>query len=114
MGFNLSKNLGSRVRDLRTRAGLTQAQLADRVDLSHEFLSRLERGLKTPSLDTAHRIAEALGLAMRDLFDFETNPPEGEREAILEGLRTLLTTEEMGKVKLVVEVARTIINSMKQ
>ena len=111
MPAELTTRLGSRVRDLRKQAGLTQAQLADRVDVSHEFMSRLERGQKTPSLDTTDRIARSLGLSIRDLFDFETAPPEGEREAILEGMRTLLATEEMAKLRLVEAVTKTIVHT---
>jgi transcriptional regulator with XRE-family HTH domain len=94
---------------LRSQAGLTQAQLADRVEVSDEFMSRLERGLKSPSLDTAGRIADALGVTLAVLFDFDAPTPDGEKEGLLEGLRALLATEEVEKIRLVVEVGRTIL-----
>ena len=108
MATDLPKRLGKRIRELRNRGGITQAQLADRVDISHEFLSRLERGLKAPSLDTSEKIATALGISLSELFDFG-EVPAGEKEELLAGLRSLLVTADMETVKLVLEVGRTII-----
>ena len=109
MPSDLSKLLGNRVREIRVRAGLTQAQLADRIDISHEFLSRLERGIKTPSLETAKRIAGALGVGMPELFEFDVVAGD-EREELFAGLKSVLATAELETVKLIVEVGRTIAN----
>ena len=111
MGTDLPRRLGNRIRKLRSQAGLTQAQLADRAGLSDEFMSRLERGKKSPSLATAGRIAEALGVTLAVLFDFDAPAPAGEKEELLEGLRALLMAEDVEKIRLVVEVARTMVKS---
>ena len=63
------KQLGMRIKELRVSAGLTQALLAERVQLSDEFVSRLERGIKAASVTTLERIAGALGVDVKDLFD---------------------------------------------
>ena len=112
MGFNLSKQLGNRVRDLRTRAGLTQAQLADRIDVSHEFMSRLERGLKTPSLSTAGKIAESLGMEMVGLFDFGGSGRTNEKEDIVEGIRSLLLPLPLDHLKIIQAVAKTLVSEL--
>ena len=52
--------LGSHIRMLRKTRGLTLVQLAERTQLSHPFLSQLERGLEQPSLGSLRRIAIAL------------------------------------------------------
>lgn len=52
--------LGARIRRLRHGRGLTLVQLASATDLSHPFLSQLERGLAQPSLSTLRRVAVAL------------------------------------------------------
>lgn len=56
--------LGGRVRAERERAGLTQAELAERMGTTQPTVARLEAGGVTPSLDTLHRAAEALGLEL--------------------------------------------------
>ncbi len=53
--------LGSRVRELRLAAGLTQKQLADSVSTSQSAIARLELGGSSPRLDTLARLSEALG-----------------------------------------------------
>lgn len=56
--------LGARVRAERERFGLTQAELAQRMGTTQPAVARLEAGGVTPSLDTLHRAAEALGLEL--------------------------------------------------
>jgi transcriptional regulator with XRE-family HTH domain len=107
MAVDLPKRLGNRIRHLRNRAGITQAQLAERVDISPEFMSRLERGIKAPSLDTAAKLATALGITLSELFDFQ-ELRGGEKEELLKGLNTMLAVADLETVKLVVEVGKTI------
>lgn len=57
-----------RLRAARARAGLTQAQLAERVDLSRQSLLAIESGRARPSVDAALRLAEALGASVEALF----------------------------------------------
>jgi transcriptional regulator with XRE-family HTH domain len=53
--------MGATIRRLRKARGLTLVELAGLADLSHPFLSQLERGLARPSMASLHRIARALG-----------------------------------------------------
>lgn len=53
--------LGSHLRALRRARGMTLKQLAAAADLSHPFLSQLERGRARPSMVSLERIARALG-----------------------------------------------------
>ena len=50
--------------DARKNAGLTQQELAERIGANKGYVSRLERGLVTPSVSTLYRIAAAMGLAV--------------------------------------------------
>lgn len=60
--------LGATIRRLRKENGLTLVQLAKASDLSHPFLSQLERGLTRPSMRSLHRIALALGTTQQTLL----------------------------------------------
>jgi transcriptional regulator with XRE-family HTH domain len=66
----LRERFGARIRVLRKRAGLSQEQLAERADISVDFLSLVERGVNAPSFDTMERLARVLGVEEVDLFDF--------------------------------------------
>ena len=51
------------LRALRTWRGLTQVQLAEAAEIGQSFLSELESRAKTPSVETAARLAKALDVA---------------------------------------------------
>ena len=56
------KPLGPKIRQLRRRRGLTQAELAKRAALSWIYIAKLESGDRVaPSLTALERIARALG-----------------------------------------------------
>jgi transcriptional regulator with XRE-family HTH domain len=63
-----ARALGSRVRALRREQMLTLKELGRRADLSHPFLSQLERGLARPSVGSLDRIARALGVPVGTLW----------------------------------------------
>lgn len=56
----------------RRRRGLTLAQLASATDLDKGYLSRVERGQKSPSISTLLKIAEALDVQVGQLFGEKT------------------------------------------
>ena len=58
----------NRVKELRTAAGMTQQQLADRVHVSSRTIISLEKELYNPSLLLAYRIAELFGVTVEDLY----------------------------------------------
>lgn len=53
---------GDLIREARRRAGLTQAQLAERVGTTQSAVARWERGRSAPSFDTVRRLVRACGL----------------------------------------------------
>ncbi|MGO9274161.1 MAG: helix-turn-helix domain-containing protein [Terriglobia bacterium] len=53
--------LASAVMDVRTRAGLTQEQLARKMGTTQPVVARLESGRGRPSMRTLERLAEATG-----------------------------------------------------
>lgn len=67
---DLSTHFGRRVAQLRSQNKVTQEQLAEMADISLDFLSLIERGLRSPSFKTLERLAIALNVSVKDLFDF--------------------------------------------
>ncbi len=65
---SLLEEFGSMVRHHRLRQGLTQAQLAEKIEHSVEMIGRIERGESPPSFDMINEIAEGLRTPVRDLF----------------------------------------------
>jgi transcriptional regulator with XRE-family HTH domain len=50
-------DLGKRIQELRKQAGLTQAQLAEKIDISHTQLTRYESKDVQPPADVLERLA---------------------------------------------------------
>jgi transcriptional regulator with XRE-family HTH domain len=59
---------GRRLRELRQSRNLTQEALAEAADLSGNYISDLELGLKVPSLTIIVRLSQALDAASADLL----------------------------------------------
>lgn len=79
------QRIGRRIKSLRQGRTLTQEQVAERTRLSVNYLSRIERGLENPTLDTFLALAGALKVELLDLFTVEQEEPDPRR------LRQLLT-----------------------
>jgi putative transcriptional regulator len=58
---------------LRAERGWTQADLAERLEVSRQTVVSIEKGKYDPSLPLAFKIAELFGLTIEDVFD-----PNGE------------------------------------
>ena len=66
----------TRVKELRTAAGLTQQQLADLVHVSSRTIISIEKEQYSPSLMLAYRMARVLGVSMEELCRLEENMRE--------------------------------------
>jgi putative transcriptional regulator len=61
----------TRIKELRARQNLTQADLASMVGVRRETILFLEKGKYNPSLKLAHKVAMALGSTIEEVFIFE-------------------------------------------
>lgn len=59
--------LGHNVWSTRKRVGFSQEKLAEKANLSAIFISRIERGVESPSVDNLVKISKALGVKAADL-----------------------------------------------
>ena len=59
----------NRIRKLRAENdNLSQARLAEQIDISRQTLNAIERGQRVPSLEVAYRIADALECDLDDVL----------------------------------------------
>jgi transcriptional regulator with XRE-family HTH domain len=61
------EGVSSRLRELRTKRGRTLLQLAEETGISSSTLSRLESGIRRPTLDLLIRLAAAYGASLDDI-----------------------------------------------
>jgi len=64
----LMDNLGSRLKEMRLKAGLTLRELARQADVSPSFVSQIENGKSQPSVATLYTFSRLLGVTVDELF----------------------------------------------
>lgn len=65
----LTVRFGLRVKELRKSIGLTQQELAERIEVSKDYIGLIERGLRSPSLFIVEKIAKTLKVSIGNLLD---------------------------------------------
>jgi putative transcriptional regulator len=60
----------NRIKELRTKLGITQEELADAAEVRRETIVFLEQNKYNPSLNLAHNVAKKLGVTIDKLFIF--------------------------------------------
>lgn len=64
------EKFGQNIRKARTKAGLTQEQLAERAGLHKNYYARVERGEENPSYETIEKIVKALKVKSSAVMPF--------------------------------------------
>ena len=68
-----NKDFGKHLQKLREAKGFSQEKLAELVGVEYQTISRIETGMYFTSFDNLQKISKALGLEIKDLFDFPQN-----------------------------------------
>ncbi len=67
----LYAKLGKRIKKLRQNANLTQEKLAEKSGISLDYLGKIEVNINKPGLKTLIKVANALDISIKALFDFD-------------------------------------------
>ncbi len=87
------------IKKSRKEMGLTQQELADRLNISSKTVSRWESGIQLPDVALVPEIARVLGITVNELYgmnestvstDTQTSKPIVEQDTIIQGMNTLL------------------------
>ena len=76
MSDDVRRLVGRNVKRLRIAAGISQAELAERMGVDRAYVSGLESGQRNPTILTLWHIGEALGVKLRLFFD-DAKPRRG-------------------------------------
>jgi XRE family transcriptional regulator, regulator of sulfur utilization len=64
----ISKKLGQNLKKIRTQKGISQGDISRKLDMDRGYISRLENGMKNPTLSTIQKIADFLEVSVNDLM----------------------------------------------
>lgn len=100
-----TRQVGERIRMFRMAQGLSQEKLANEIGMKPGYIGHLERGLKSPTVETLARICGGLGITLAELFDFGTAPAEPDNPALEKISRNIkkLSDEDADRIASIVD-----------
>ena len=72
MKSKINVQFGKRVAEIRRLQGISQEELAFRCDVHRTYIGSIERGEKSPTLNTIEKFAKGLGVEIIELFRYDT------------------------------------------
>lgn len=85
----LAARVGESIAELRRAKGLTQAQLAEMIDLEQEAVSRWERGTRVPTLLRLQQLSDALQCSVDQLLQRGSKRPDDQLANVANALNGL-------------------------
>lgn len=107
--MELRRLVSDRLRQLRRDRGYTQGETAHRAGVSEDVVGMIERAETTPSLETLHRLCQALRLS---LAEFLTFPDDTQAESVAEELQRYLVHKRPEHVRFADRLVRTAIEML--
>jgi transcriptional regulator with XRE-family HTH domain len=109
---HVAKKIGVRVATRRQLAGLSQAQLAERISVASETISRLETGAAVPSIKRLLSIAAELHIELHDLFRIGSK--DAPKELAIEKLLWVVSRRTVGEIDLVTTLAAAVFDHIEK
>ena len=104
--MNKKKMIGSRIKDIRNKKGLTQEQLSEKMEINPKYLSSIERGRENPTLNTLIKLSESLEVDLGEIFNFVQIQDPEERKFLITSLLDQANNEQL---KLVSKILSAIL-----
>ena len=103
---DLKRLFCTRIKNLRENKGWTQENLAEMMDISSNYLSSIERGKENPTFDMLEKISTALGVEIREIFDFGHEISQDELRKMLNKFAKEADEEDL---RLAVKILRAVM-----
>lgn len=69
--MDINQTFGNRLKQIRSALRITQEELALKCDMQPSHIGQLERGIKSPTLETLYKIASGINIPLSELVAFE-------------------------------------------
>ena len=99
--------LGTRIKNIRNKKGLTQEQLSEKMEINPKYLSSIERGNENPTLNTLIKLSESLEVDSGEIFTHLQIEDPGERKFMI---TSLLDQADDEQLKLIFKVLSAILH----
>lgn len=101
------KRLGKRIREERLKLNLTQAQLAESIDISDTYMGAIERGERSLTLDTLVRLVNRLGVTVDYML---SDAVSGHDINLIEQFKQIIDGQSMERKQMAIGILRTIFS----
>ena len=101
------KRLGKRIREERQRLNLTQATLAEEIEISDTYMGAIERGERSLTLDTLVRLVNRLGVTVDFVLADHVSDSDPN---ILAQFKQITDRQPLERKQLAIKVLRTIFS----
>jgi transcriptional regulator with XRE-family HTH domain len=102
---SISEKLGRRLAFFRKLRDMTQAELAEKVGLSNNFIALIESGKRAPSFETLERLIEVLNVNVNQIFNFEDLQEYDTTEEIRERLNSYISEMKPDDLYILMDLA---------
>lgn len=93
-----NKSMGKLIQSLRKEKGLTQKQLADKLNITDKAVSKWERDIACPDISLLPKLSEMLGVSVSDLLNVSTcSEEQPEKDVYI--LDDIITDKDLEKAK---------------
>lgn len=107
--MDIRKRVGLRIRAARREHGLSQSELAAKLERSIDTVSAIERGISLPNLETLEGLARVLNVPLRDFFDFEGQSQTPKQEKAVAELLMVARQMSDRQLALTLDLARAVM-----
>jgi len=104
--MNVRILLGKRIKELRTKNNMKQAELAEIIGIEPRSISRIESGFHFPKDEHLEKFANALNVEIKDLFEFSHLDDKN----YIDKINLLLLKANSNDLKMIYKVIKSIIN----
>lgn len=104
---DLKYALGEKIRNYRKGRGYSQEELANLANLHTVYIGQLERGEKSPTIDSLEGIVDALGISFEELFRHIKPAPNDQERVVLNEIITKIqgrSTEEQQSISKMIDL----------
>ena len=101
------KRLGERIREERLKLNLTQAKLAEDIDISDTYMGAIERGERSLTLDTLVRLVNRLGVTVDYMLSDSVTDSDAN---IIAQFRQITDRQPLERKQMAINVLRTIFS----
>lgn len=107
MKFNIKKQLGARIKQLRMERGYSQEQFAEMIGIAPRTMCGIEIGKNFFTADTLEKILTALKITPQELFLINHLQPQ---EALIDEIvDTVKSIKDREKIEIIYKIIKTFV-----